>query len=142
MITPDTTKKYTHSIIRRASVLFSTVLLMAPLAAQAATGYCSGVSDTLLPGQGRFDTVIQFVVCFLQQSVVPLIIALAVTVFIWGMVKFIAAGESSEREAGKQFMLWGIIGLTVIFCVWGLVNILGNTFGVKSVIPQLPVDGK
>ena len=45
--------------------------------------------------------------------------------------------DEAKREKGKQFMIWGIIALTVMVCVWGLVSVLGNTFGIVNVIPKV-----
>ena len=67
-----------------------------------------------------------------------MIFALAVVIFIWGVVQFIMnSEEEAKRAKGKQFMLWGIIALTVMVCVWGLVGILGNTFGIQNVLPHV-----
>ena len=108
------------------------------------SSYCTGGSNDTLLGSGsgssyQISDVIKYIVCFLEQSIVPFLFALALCVFIYGMAKFIGTQDSGEREQGKQFMLWGIIALAVMFSVWGLVAILGNTFGVNNVIPQLPV---
>ena len=68
---------------------------------------------------------------------VALISGLSVLVFIFGVVKYISKGDSEEgRKNGKTFMLSGIIGLFVMFGVWGLVAILANTFDVPTVVPQ------
>ncbi len=112
-----------------------------PLSTLFAAGYCStGVPSTLVGDSKNFADVVKYVACFLQQSIVPFIFALAIAVFVYGMVKFIGTQDSGEREQGKQFMLWGVVSLAVMFSVWGLVSILGNTFGVGNVIPQLPVN--
>ncbi len=123
------------------SLLLLGVLPTAVNAAEIGTSsaYCVNVSPTLF-GKAEFSEVVKFVVCFLQQSIVPFLFAIAVCVFFWGMVKFMSTGDSSEREQGKQFMLWGVIALAVMFSVWGLVDLFGQTFQVKSVIPQLPVN--
>jgi len=106
-----------------------------------ATGYCSsGVPDTLIGGSNTVTDVIKYLTCFIQDSIIPLVFALAIAVFVYGVVKFIGTEDSSERESGKQFMLWGVIALAVMFSVWGLVSILGNTFGVRNVLPLLPVN--
>jgi hypothetical protein len=58
--------------------------------------------------------------------------------FIWGVIKFVInPSEEVKREQGRQFMLWGVIALTVMVCVWGLVAILANTFGINYVFPQV-----
>ncbi len=60
--------------------------------------------------------------------------------FLWGALKFILnAGEEEKRNQGKQFMLWGIIALAVMISVWGLVNIVTETFdiGDTNFLPQV-----
>ncbi len=59
---------------------------------------------------------------------------LAILVFFWGVVKFIAnAADPGEREKGKHLMVWGVISFTVLFSIWAIVRlIVGNTFGIAS----------
>jgi hypothetical protein len=87
--------------------------------------------------QGMLD----YFTCIIGKSVIPFIFALAALAFIWGAVKFfiIDSGEEAKRDQGKQFMLWGIIALTVMVSIWGLVHILGVTFGIPntSFLPQV-----
>lgn len=64
--------------------------------------------------------------------VIPLIFTLAFAVFVWGVIDyfFLHGSEESKREEGRQFILWGIIGMVVLFSVWGFVNILLSTLGI------------
>lgn len=66
--------------------------------------------------------------------VVPVIFALAFAAFVWGIVKhfFIHGGEETSREEGRTFIMWGLVGMLVLFSVWGLVNILLSTLGIAS----------
>ncbi|MSR71290.1 MAG: hypothetical protein EXS50_01275, partial [Candidatus Taylorbacteria bacterium] len=70
------------------------------------------------------------VICLINQYlgyIIPLLFSIALVFFIIGIVKFFVGGVEKLAEA-KQMALWGIIGLFVMFSVWGLVNILINTF--------------
>ncbi len=64
--------------------------------------------------------------------IVPIIFALAFAAFIWGVVSyfFIHGGEEGKRAEGKNFILWGVIGMAVLFSVWGLVGLLLSTLGI------------
>ncbi len=104
--------------------------------------YCSGFTTTILLSSKSLGDLFHFVTCLIEVSVIPLMFAIAVLVFIYGIVKFIGTEESAEKEEGRQFMIWGIVALAVMFSIWGLVQILGNTFGVTNVIPQLPINAK
>jgi hypothetical protein len=85
-------------------------------------------------GTSKFSDYLDYVTCIIGSSIIPFIFAVAVVMFIWGVVKYfiINADEEKKRAEGKQFMLWGIIALAVMISVWGLVNILGTTFGLGS----------
>tara|TARA_Y100000031_G_C7991980_1_gene279621 strand:- start:51 stop:443 length:393 start_codon:yes stop_codon:yes gene_type:complete len=75
-------------------------------------------------------------------AVIPLLAAAALVGFVWGGAKFIyAADDATQRKEGRQVMLYGVIALFVIMTVWGLVALLGDTFGIRtSVLPQLKTD--
>ena len=72
------------------------------------------------------------IIGIINLVIVPVIFALAFLAFIWGVVKyfFINGGDEKGREEGKQFILWGLLGLVVLFSVWGLVNLLLSTLGI------------
>lgn len=76
--------------------------------------------------------------CYISAFIIPMLISLAVLIFMWGVVQFIANADNEEkRQKGRDFMVYGIIALFVMISVWGLVRVVSNTFGVKNVIPQL-----
>jgi len=92
----------------------------------------------ILASNPKFQNLLIYASCIINKSVIPLIFALALVMFIWGVVQYVInSDEEAKKEKGKQFMIWGIIGLTVMFGVWGLVKIVGFTFGIEYVIPQL-----
>ena len=72
--------------------------------------------------QGYSDSIINII----NSILLPVLIAIAFIVFLWGVYKYFIQNEA-EREKGKWFVLYGIIGFVVIFSVWGLVYILGDT---------------
>lgn len=75
-----------------------------------------------------------------------LISSLTVVVFVIGVTKYIYKGDSQEeRKKGRNLMVWGLIGIFVMFAVFGLVAFLGDTFGINTAIPQfrgqsIPID--
>ncbi|HEY4514665.1 MAG TPA: pilin [Candidatus Paceibacterota bacterium] len=71
---------------------------------------------------------------------VPIVFALCLLVFLWGLVIFIAkSGDETERKEGKQKMLWGIIALFVAVSIWGITNFIGTTLDIdKGVTPGAP----
>jgi hypothetical protein len=66
------------------------------------------------------------------RPLVPLIIGLAVVVFVYGVLTTMLSEGGEKKEEGKQYMLWGIIGIFVMVSLWGIVNIIGNTFQLDN----------
>ncbi len=68
----------------------------------------------------------------LNVVVVPVIFALAFLVFVWGVVKYfiLNAGDEAKRAEGRAFVLWGLLGMVLLFSVWGFVNLLLSTLGI------------
>ena len=68
----------------------------------------------------------------INTAVVPVIFGLAFLVFIWGVVNYFFFGtdDDKKRTEGRQFILWGVLGMVVLFSVWGLVNILLSPLGI------------
>ena len=79
-----------------------------------------------------FATLVGNIVLVVNQYVIPLLYALAFVYFLIGLVRFIFIDGEAGREKGKQAMIYGLIGLFVIFAVWGLVNILLTTLTSAS----------
>ncbi len=114
--------------------VFSILVLPIISSAQSATtSLC-----TLAVNNPRLGDLLNYVTCIIVKSVVPLIFALAIVMFIWGVVQYVINNEEEAKRAqGRQFMIWGIIALTVMVSVWGLVNILATTFNISGFLPRL-----
>jgi len=84
-----------------------------------------------------FDDILLFVSRIIN-SLIPIIISLAVLVFIWGVFRYIVASAEEDKTKGRNLMIWGIVGIFVMVSVWGLVNVLRNTFNLDSSRPDVP----
>ena len=97
-------------------------------------------SNCTLAGNPTFQDLLCYVTKIINDAVIPLIFAVAVVMFIWGVINFfiLNADEEGKRAQGRQFMIWGIIALAVMLSIWGLVGILGDTFNIdSSVLPKV-----
>lgn len=99
---------------------------------------------TLMPflamAKEDIKSVIETVMDVLETTVIPLIIAIALVVFLVGVVKYITAGGDAEkRTEARNVMIYGIIGLFVMVAVWGLVWLLINTFNLETGAPETPI---
>ena len=77
------------------------------------------------------------------NMLIPVLIALALVVFFFGLVKYIMSGKA---KGAKDIMIAGLLGLFVMVSVWGIIKIAQNTIfgpGVQnntlqgSQIPQV-----
>lgn len=71
-----------------------------------------------------------------QDAILTPIITLlslgAFLLFIWGIVEFIAGSDNEEkRKAGQQHMVWGLIGLVIIFGANAIVSLMKATVGAS-----------
>ena len=90
----------------------------------------------LVPGFAHAQGGILGVMDLLIQTftaIVPILLSLAVLVFLWGVVKFVAhAGDEKAVEEGKTLMVWGMVGLFVMVGVWGIVGYIQSSLGLTS----------
>ena len=69
------------------------------------------------------DSFIAVIKGFINVLFVSLGVGLAYGVLLY----FINADDEKKREALKPYLLWGVIGIAVVFGMWGFVQILCNT---------------
>ena len=94
-----------------------------------------------------FDTFGGIITRFTQtivRSLATLFATAAMVAFFYGIVQFIWGsrdGDATKAKNGKNFMLWGLIALFVMFSVWGIINYAQGIFGIAGkntiVIPQI-----
>lgn len=75
----------------------------------------------------------QFLVKVQDAILTPIITLLslaAFVLFVWGVVLFIAGSEDEEkRKKGQQHMIWGIIGLVIMFGANAIISLIKMTVG-------------
>ena len=102
--------------MKKFSVFGLSILAITPVMALAADA--DSVLDT-------FGSII--------GTATPIVVALALLFFFWGLAMYIMnSGDEEKKGEGRNIMLWGIIALFVMVSVWGLVNLLANTFEVND----------
>ncbi len=113
---------------KKLVVLSGMVLGFAPFVALAQTP----VQATCAANQNA--NTIETIICrigLIMNTIIPFLIILGVLYFIWGVITYMIASEEEAKTAGRNRIIFGIIGLAVIIGVWGLVRILNNTFNPR-----------
>jgi len=71
------------------------------------------------------------------NPLIALLFALAVVFFLYGVFEFIANQENEEKKTtGKQHMLWGVVGITIMMGVFMIMNMILKTFDIDYVNPE------
>ena len=75
-----------------------------------------------------FGTVLNPIVTNILNPIVELAFAVALIVFVYGVMQVIVRGvNSAEYDNGKRSMWGGLIGMFIMLSAWGLINIVANT---------------
>jgi hypothetical protein len=82
------------------------------------------------------------------NTVTDLLLTVAVAAFFWSVIMFIwnrSRGDVDAMKDASNRLLWSVIGLFVMFSIWGIVNFLQSGFGFenKNTIkaPSIQVNG-
>ena len=71
--------------------------------------------------------------------VTTILVSIAVVILIYGIISYVIAGGDEEKAAkARSTIIYGVIGLFVIIAMWGLANILKNTFVDQNTVDPLP----
>ena len=76
------------------------------------------------------DSVVREII----NPIILLLAAAAFVLFIWGVFEFVAhAGDETKRTEGKKAIMWGLIGLVIIFGAYGIINLALGTFSLPLI---------
>lgn len=93
---------------------------------------------SLADGDGDSGDVADFLATFLgfiDGVLIPIILAFAFLMFVWGVFKFFILGGSDEeaQQKGKSLMIYAVAGFVLILSFYGIVNILTDGIGAGNV---------
>lgn len=82
---------------------------------------------------GNLDNLQNLVVSVgrIVDLLIPIMFALALLGFFYGLVMYIFGSEQNKDQA-KKTMIWGVVALFVMAAVWGLVAWIGSAVGVNT----------
>lgn len=74
------------------------------------------------------------IINIINGALVPLLFAVSFIMFLYGVAKayILSPGDEEAVKSGHKIILWGLIGFAVMISVWGLVNVVVNTFGLAT----------
>lgn len=70
------------------------------------------------------------------NPLIVLLLIVALVVFLWGIFQFVLHNDDeTERERGKRSIVWGLVGMFIMFAVWGIVRLILGTLGIPTSWP-------
>jgi len=82
------------------------------------------------------DLFVERINTFIVNPIIGFFFALALVFFLWGIVEYFwNTDNESARAKGKNHMMWGIIGMFIMFAVFAIMRIIVNTLGADVDIP-------
>lgn len=79
---------------------------------------------------------IQTFIAAVQTNILdPLITLIALGAFlyfVWGVVLFVQNAENEEkRKQGQQHIIWGLVGLVILFGAKAIIALIASSIGVS-----------
>ena len=68
---------------------------------------------------------------FILNPVIVLGFVVASVILFYGIVQLIRSDSDDSREKSKDAVLYGVIGLFVMFSVYGIIGFVLKTFGLN-----------
>lgn len=88
-----------------------------------------------------FKGLVSFIINNFITPAITLLVGAAVVFFLWNIFNLIRKSDQPDEIAKlKSQASWGIIAITVMLSVWGLVNFVINSFSpnnTRTPVPQL-----
>ncbi|MHB8660721.1 MAG: hypothetical protein ACYC75_02165 [Minisyncoccota bacterium] len=126
-------------IVRSAVLLGAFTLPTLAFALQIS--WSIGISSGNSCGASSICEIASTILYLINSVLVPLLFAVSFLVFLYGVFKqyILSRGDAEAVAQGHTLILWGIIGFVVMISLWGLVNVVANTFGLWGyAAPPLP----
>ncbi|OGG85710.1 hypothetical protein A2392_02830 [Candidatus Kaiserbacteria bacterium RIFOXYB1_FULL_46_14] len=118
---------------------------MQKLLVRATTGIVAFAPVIALAQFGEINSFISKITAFINNVLIPLVFAIALLVFIWGMFQLFINKNAEEAEQGKKLALYAIVAFVLMVSIWGIVNLIASGLGFSGEqiqdIPSVPTTG-
>lgn len=67
------------------------------------------------------------------NPIIFLMFGIALIVFIYGVFEYAKDSSNPDsRETGKNHILWGVVGMFIMFSVFAIIKLVMGTFGISN----------
>lgn len=87
-----------------------------------------------------FADLVFLVIDQVVKPLTSLAVAVGFLYFLWGIAKYLLnSGDSKAQGEARGAMIYGVLGMFVMFSVWGLVYLLQYSFYLDGAVqPPIP----
>lgn len=79
------------------------------------------------------NSILNNITSLILNPLITLLFAIALLIFFWGIVQFINSETADgKREEGKKKIIYGLVGMFIMFSAYGIIRFILNTFGIPS----------
>lgn len=98
-----------------------------------------GIQKAYAAGISPVATFVGKVNRYITNPLIVLMFSVALVYFLYGVFEFLMnADKADEREIGKSHMIWGIVGMFIMFAVFTILHLIEQTVGVSTPNPNIP----
>ena len=84
--------------------------------------------------EASIGTLVKSINRVILNPLIVFLFALALAYFLYGVMQFIInPGNEEIRKTGKSHMMWGVVGMVIMVSVFGIMQLILNTLGEKSI---------
>lgn len=70
---------------------------------------------------------------FILNPIIILVFMVSLLMVFWGIFEFIKSETAdTKRDEGKRKIIFGVVGMFVMFSAYGLIRLTLNTFGLDT----------
>lgn len=78
--------------------------------------------------EASVKTLMNSITKVIINPLIVLIFALAVVLFVYGLVRYLISPDSEEvKKSSKSSMFWGLVGILIMVSVYSIIKIIINT---------------
>lgn len=86
-------------------------------------------------GNDTVDTLVQKISFYVLNPIISILFGAAFMVFLWGVVEYFWKSDSEEaRTKGTKHILFGLIGMLVMFGAFVIMRVVAGTIGSDAQI--------
>lgn len=79
------------------------------------------------------NSIVPKIVDNIVMPLLGLLFFLTLLIFIWGLFGFFTGSEdATKRKEGQQHILWGVVGMFIMVCVYGILRLVATTVGQSA----------